>query len=226
MSPAQKAAAALPEADAARVREGVADAIVGGPDGLRRTLQSDPASFLALVAAARVGADEADRLLHQAVTGARQAGHSWEAIGSLLGVSRQAAQQRFAAAPGGARDTRGAEDARGARDARGAAGEAGAAEDPAAAERRVLTGVTAFTEMALLEAEGARGWHLVGFGPLYLVVERSPQRWAHRRLTLPSRASQRRLERDGWVAVGTWFPFRYFKRALGAVPDAPAEPTG
>ena len=27
----------------------------GGPDGLRETLDSDPASFLALVAAARVG---------------------------------------------------------------------------------------------------------------------------------------------------------------------------
>jgi hypothetical protein len=42
----------------------------------------------------------------------------------------------------------------------------------------------------------------------------SPQRWAHRRVTLPSRATQRRLEQGGWTAVGTWFPFRYFKRAL------------
>jgi hypothetical protein len=41
--------------------------------------------------------------LRVAVTGARHAGHSWEAIGRLLGVSRQAAQQRFAAtADGGA----------------------------------------------------------------------------------------------------------------------------
>ena len=185
-------APALTDADAERVREGVADAIVGGPDGLRKTLESDPAGFLALVAAARVGAEEADRLLHQAVTGARQAGHSWEAIGALLGTSRQAAQQRFSA--------------------REAAGEA-------APDRRVLTGVTAFTEMAILDAEGARGWHLVDFGPLYLVLERSPHRWAHKRVTLPARAAQRRLERDGFTAVGTWFPFRYFKRPL----DAPAD---
>jgi hypothetical protein len=33
------AASTLPEADADRVREGVAEAIVGGPDGLRKTLQ-------------------------------------------------------------------------------------------------------------------------------------------------------------------------------------------
>ena len=85
----------------------------------------------------------------------------------------------------------------------------------------MLTGVTAFTEMGVLEAERARGWHLVDFGPLYLVVERSPQRWAHRRVTLPSRATQRRLEQGGWTAGGTWFPFRYFKRALDAV--APAD---
>jgi len=186
----------LGHADAERVREGVAAAIVGGPDGLRKTLGSDPASFLALVAAARVGAEEAERLLRDAVAGARRAGHSWEAIGALLGVSRQAAQQRFAApSPAGV--------------------PAGAGPAP---DRRVLTGVTAFTEMGVLADEGDRGWHLVDFGPLYLVLERSPHRWAHRRITLPARAAQRRLEADGFVAVGTSFPFRYFKREL----DAPA----
>ena len=185
----------LADADAERVREGVADAIVGGPEGLRETLGADPAGFLALVAAARVGAEEADRLLRVAVTGARQAGHSWEAIGRLLGVSRQAAQQRFAATAD--------------------AGAPAPAPNPATPERRVVTGVTALGEMDVLEAEGARGWHLVDLGPLYLVLERSAQTWRHRRLTLPSRATQRRLERDGWVVVGTWFPFRYFKRDTG-----------
>jgi hypothetical protein len=152
------------------------------------------------VAAAAVGAEETQRLLHQAVIGARQSGHSWEAIGTLLGVSRQAAQQRFAPHGGGS-----------ARTAATPAPEAG---------RRVLTGMTAFDEMAALAVQGRAGWHLVDLGPFYLALERSAYQWEHRRVTLPSRSDQRRLEADGWVAVGTWFPFRYFKRAL----DAPAEP--
>jgi len=38
----------------------------------------------------------AEHTLTAAVTRARQAGHPWSTIGALLGVSRQAAQQRFA----------------------------------------------------------------------------------------------------------------------------------
>jgi hypothetical protein len=52
------------------------------------------------------------------------------------------------------------------------------------------------------------------------VLERSPHQWEHRRLTLPSRSARRRLEDEGWLDVGTWFPFRYFKRALDAPADA------
>ncbi|MHB2024307.1 MAG: hypothetical protein ACYCO3_13420 [Mycobacteriales bacterium] len=37
----------------------------------------------------------ANRRLVAAVTRARQAGHPWSAIGARLGISRQAAQQRF-----------------------------------------------------------------------------------------------------------------------------------
>jgi hypothetical protein len=41
----------------------------------------------------------AERSLHRLVGEARDAGMSWARIGEVLGVSRQAAQQRFAAAP-------------------------------------------------------------------------------------------------------------------------------
>lgn len=37
----------------------------------------------------------ADLLLRGRVNVARQAGHSWAAVGLALGISRQAAQQRF-----------------------------------------------------------------------------------------------------------------------------------
>jgi CTP:molybdopterin cytidylyltransferase MocA len=54
------------------------------------------------------------------------------------------------------------------------------------------------------------------------VVESSPHRWEHRRVTLPARAAQRRRGRDGFAAVGTWFPLRYYTREL----DAPASGDG
>jgi hypothetical protein len=171
--------------DGERIREHVAEAVFSGPDDLRAALESEPESYLRLVEAAHVAADEADRLLHESVTGARHAGHSWDAVGRVLGVSRQAAQQRFKTAA--------------------------VEEEPS---RRVLTGMTAFNEMAALEREGRRGYHLVDFGPFYLVLEASERRWEHRRVIAPSRAAQRRLEEEGWEPVGTWFPFRYYARPL------------
>jgi len=50
---------------------------------------------LAWIGAAHQHAKAADRTLSAAVTRARQAGHPWSDIGARLGVSRQAAQQRF-----------------------------------------------------------------------------------------------------------------------------------
>lgn len=40
--------------------------------------------------------DSAERALHQLVSDAREAGMSWSEIGEILGISRQAAQKRFA----------------------------------------------------------------------------------------------------------------------------------
>jgi len=177
--------------DTEGIRERVAEAVFSGPDDLRAALETEPESYLSLVAAAHVAAEEADRLLHESVSGARHAGHSWDAVGRVLGVSRQAAQQRFKTAGAGA---------------------------PDGAARRVLTGMTAFNEMAALEREGRRGYHLVDFGPFYLVLEGSDRRWEHRRAIAPSRAAQRRLEEAGWEPVGTWFPFRYYARPLAAAP--------
>ena len=43
--------------------------------------------------------DEADELVDRFVSSAREAGRSWTEIGASLGVTKQAAQQRFVAAP-------------------------------------------------------------------------------------------------------------------------------
>ncbi|MFC9328488.1 hypothetical protein [Kitasatospora sp. NPDC057015] len=181
--------APLSPEDRARIREGIAAAVLGGTQGLAESLEHDPAGYLRLVDASSVAAEEAGRLLREAVQGARAAGHSWETVGEVLGVSRQAAQQRFAA--------------------KAPITEAGGPE------RRILTPLTAFNEMAALAEAGRDGWHLVGYGALYHEVEASDRPWEHTRRPLAGGGRQRRLEAEGWIPVGEgWFPWRYFKRPL------------
>jgi hypothetical protein len=72
------------------IRERVAEAVLEDV--------GDEIDHLRLVAGADVAAREGERLLREAVAGARHAGHSWDTIGKVLGVSRQAAQQRFRSA--------------------------------------------------------------------------------------------------------------------------------
>jgi hypothetical protein len=52
------------------------------------------------IAAARDACQQATAALRHAVAAARQAGHPWSAVAAILGGTRQAAQQRFARAPG------------------------------------------------------------------------------------------------------------------------------
>ncbi|RKS97201.1 hypothetical protein BX286_7015 [Streptomyces sp. 3211.6] len=186
----------LEPAEMDRIRDGIAAAVLAAPDGLAESLEHehDARGYLRLLDASRVGAEEASRLLREAVQGARAAGHSWDTVGRVLGVSRQAAQQRFASK----------------------AAAAPAAGGPGAPERRTLSGLTAFNEMAALEEAGRDGWHMVGYGPFFHEVEASGHPWEHCRVTLPSAARHRRLESEGWIPVGAgWFPWRYYKRAVG-----------
>lgn len=177
------------------VRDAVAEAVLGTPAGLRTALESDPDAYLRLVSASRTAAEETSRLLRDSINGARGAGHSWDAVGRVLGVSRQAAQQRFSSAT------------------QPPAVPHGEAEHP---HRKVLSPVTAFDEMALLAEEGRRGWHSVDYGTLYHVLESSDRQWEHRRLLwTPGSAARRRLESEGWQLVrDTTFPWGYYTRAL------------
>ncbi|MEJ8639444.1 MULTISPECIES: hypothetical protein [Streptomyces] len=173
-----------------RIREGIAAAVLGGPDGLTESLEHDPDGYLRLVAAARIGAEETSRLLRESVQGARAAGQSWDTVGNVLGVSRQAAQQRFAS-KGPGPDVSGT------------------------GERRVLTPLTAFNEMQALAEAGGDGWHVVDYGPLFHVVEKSEHPWEHRRVPFAVGARHRRMERDGWTQIGSGsFPWRYYKRPV------------
>ncbi|MET9610776.1 hypothetical protein ABZZ17_37795 [Streptomyces sp. NPDC006512] len=180
-----------------RIREGIAAAVLGASDGLADSLEHDAAGYLRLVDASRVGAEEAGRILREAVQGARAAGHSWDTVGRILGVSRQAAQQRFGDK------------------AKGAVPSGAAAGGPDGPERRVLSPLSAFNEMAALTAAGLEGWHLVGYGSFFHEVEASDHPWEHCRVTLAAGGRNRRMEAEGWIPVGAgWFPWRYYKRPL------------
>jgi hypothetical protein len=151
---------------------------------------NDPDSLLELVDACNLALEECGLLQQNAVHQARRAGVSWAAIGEQLGITRQAAQQRFAP------------------DVEAEAG----SEAAAAGSVRRIYGATAFNEMQMLAAEGKAGFHLVGFGALYLAVKASRHEWEHRRETALTDAKRTRLEAAGWTFVGGWFPFQYFKR--------------
>ena len=158
---------------------------------LASRLEHDPVAYLDLIRLAARAEAEAANALKGAVLGARSAGNTWEAIGQVLGMSRQAAQQRF--------------------------GEGGPTRQ--GAETRLLRPVSAFNEMAALAEAGRAGWHSVGYGPLFHLLERSDKQWEHLRLLMPGREVEE-LAKRGWQRIGEgWFPWTYLKRQL----DEPAE---
>lgn len=65
-----------------------------GPDPV--VTVDDPA--LARIAVAQIRVRAAERVLDEAVMAAREAGQSWQAIGDVLGMTRQGANKRFHAA--------------------------------------------------------------------------------------------------------------------------------
>ena len=182
---------ALDPLTATRIRAGVAEAITVVP-GLLARLDQDAEASLLLVAAAREGSAESERLLRQAVLGARKAGHTWEAIGSVLGVSRQAAQQRFTVGGQGVEAFVGNSD-----------------------RQRVVNGATMFNEMQILEREGRAGWRLVGVGVLKLRLESSDQDWEHIRRVDQSPEDRRAMLQAGWQHVGNYLMWHYYIRPLG-----------
>lgn len=178
----------------------LAEAVAAAEPGIGDRIATDPGAHLELVALTARASTSAESLLATAVTSARSAGHSWEAIGKTLGISRQAAQQRFGrtvepGAPGTVHDP--------------LAGEVG--------ETRILSPVTAVTEMAALEAYGRRGWRSTGFGAGFHRLVRTATQWEHQRVYVLG-ASRFGLEADGWERIGTWFPWVYYARSLGVAP--------
>ncbi len=182
------------------LRDLLANALDQARPDLAGRLQDDPAAYLELVTLARDARSETDELLHAAVVSARRAGCTWEQVGGVLGMTRQAVQQRFGRADAAESDVAGLDP-----------------DEPTrpAAQRRTLTPVTAFTEMAALRRLGRFGWHAVWFGALFFDLEHTDRQWEHRRQLV----WQPRPEGAGWQPLGPgWFPWVYFARQL----DEPA----
>lgn len=149
---------------------------------------------LLLVAAASAAEREIGELTRDAVLGARHSGREWSEIAAVLGVTKQAVQQRYGPPP----------------------------EPVPVGGQRLLKPVDAFTELRWLERAGRCGWHSVGFGMLYHVLERSEQQWQHSR-SVYFPGARRKLEAAGWQSIGSPFPWTYMKRALGTKPE-PLDP--
>ncbi len=163
---------------------------------------AEAGDYRALVEAAAVVADEGGTCLRNWVGAARRAGLSWEEIGAALGVTRQAAQKRFATGdhPDGADG-------------------AGADQGPGLLGRVTRTGVTAFNEVGILREEGAAGRRLVGAEMFKLHFEQTDRPWNNLRVTsLRRERTVAAMTAEGWTFALSWFPFHYFTR--------PAAPEG
>lgn len=146
--------------------------------------------FVEVIEAAHVVADESRLALQRWIDAGRRAGMSWAEVGDALGISKQAAQQRFRSDP----STSGAQK-----------------HDLI----EVRLGTTAFNEVGILRREGMKGNELIDIGGLALVFRHSDRQWEHVRLIAVSAPFvMGKMSRKGWIYVSSWFPFHYFKRPL------------
>lgn len=181
---------APPPGDGGTLHEVIGRAVLQNA-GLGRSDVLDVDDHLRLIAASARADAAITGLLHRSVAAARSGGASWARIGAELGMSRQAAQQRF-----------GAESDRG---------------EPLG-EERWLGPVTAFDEMPELEAAGRQGWRTVEAGMLSHRMVRTDTQWEHRRILW--RASLDRDRTEGWQVGCRAFPWIYLVRDRGLPPAA------
>lgn len=168
--------------------DALAAAIAKVDPSIEKRIDVDPQAALDLVVITADAYSQTGQLLTSAVSSARAAGWSWEAVGKALGMSRQAAQQRF--------------------------GLKGDLPDETNDRQRIV-GLSATNEMSILNEKGRHGWHSVGFGPMFHELEKSDGQWEHRRAFVGSRRAKS-LETEGWERIGhLWFPWVYLKKPLG-----------
>jgi len=188
-----------PEWSDETLRNALSDAIAAADPSLAERLEHEPNSYLDLIDLTARSAEEIAQLLQLAVTSARQAGLSWERIGQQLGMSRQAAQQRFGRVLDGI-------------------------DTPSSEEIRRISPLTAFDEMDELAAAGRTGWHSIGYGMYFHDLIQSDEQWEHLRVVAFA-SSRRAMESEGWHRIGSmWFPWAYYARATGKPIESDGDP--
>lgn len=155
-----------------------------------------PPEFLQVVNAAHRIEAEARQLLHRSVLTARQAGATWTEVGKTLGISKQAAQKRFAPPKN-------------------------LPDQDLNPDERLLGPIGMHNEIEELNLAGRYGWHSVEFGLFYHRVVRSENQWEHCRVSGTKKATE--LEDRGWIVVGQSFPYTLLKQDKGK--RALAEPS-
>jgi hypothetical protein len=167
------------------IRDGLATIISNVDPGLGSRLESDPAAHLRLISIAAEIGDEANATLRAAVESARTAGLSWEQIGEVVHISRQAAQQRFGLPTPAPQD-----------------------------QVWRMKPVTSFDEMERLNEAGKHGWHSIGFGTLYHDLARTDEQWEHRRVSMFTARAELEADGWQKIGA-LWFPWAYYARPLG-----------
>lgn len=145
--------------------------------------------FVEAITVAHLVADEARLGLHRWIDAARRTGLSWTEIGNALGISKQAAQQRF----------------------RPAEISENLSEDDDTMIVRV--GANAFNEMTILREEGRNGNELVATGAFTLTFRPTDHAWEYCR-RIGGAGMKADMKDAGWSHASSWLPFLYFKRPL------------
>ncbi|OJU15111.1 MAG: hypothetical protein BGN95_03150 [Sphingomonas sp. 66-10] len=146
------------------------------------------AEFVDAISVAHLVAEEAKSNLRQWVLIARRAGVSWLDIGGALGISKQAAQQRY--------------------------GSTSTDKDPPRKSARGIFSLKAgsMQEMTILHREGRRGHELIDATKSELSFKRTRKTWEYRKVIFSSLEIHRMMKED-WMHVSDVFPFSYFKRS-------------
>lgn len=195
------------------IRDSLAKIVDDSTPGLIDRLGTDPAAYAELLVATHLVAEEAEELLRETVVSARHAGLNWEQIGSLFGISRQAAQQRFSAGMPGHLAMEEAP-----LPGMGVAADGATAPFGRSVPGSPPIGTTATIDEAsddnvkMLNRAGQYGWRCVSFTTWTWTIEMTGNQWA------TAATMGKEPPGEGWQRIGRYAFMVYWTRPVAAPP--------